>query len=60
MNIYVFIRTKRVLNDGSRSGGNLGPQVCAFLSNRSSNTRSLHLTLGIDDDTSVIYYKKCH
>lgn len=43
------------LDDGTGAGGNTGPQISALLSDGASDGRSLHLTLGVDNDTSVIY-----
>ena len=42
------------LADGTGVGGNLGPELSGFLGHRSGDSGSLHLSLGVDDDTSVI------
>ena len=42
------------LPDGAGRGSNLGPKVGSLLGNRSRDTGSLHLTLGVHDHTSVI------
>ena len=36
-------------------GGNLGPEVSGFLSDGSGDGGALHFTLGVDDDTSVVF-----
>ena len=33
----------------------LGPEVRALLGNGAGNSRASHLSLGIDDDTSIVY-----
>ena len=43
------------LPDGAGRGSNLGPKISSFLSNRTSNTGTLHFTLRVNDDTSVIF-----
>ena len=43
------------LPDGAGRRGNLGPKIGSLLRNRSSDTRSLHLSLGVHNHTSVIY-----
>ena len=43
------------LPDGAGRRSNLRPQISSFLGDGAGNTRSLHFTLRIDDDTSVIY-----
>ena len=43
------------LPDGAGRGSNLGPKIGSLLGNRSGNTRSLHLSLGVHNHTSVIY-----
>ena len=43
------------LPDGAGRRGNLRPKISSLLRHRSSDTRSLHLSLGIYDHTSVIY-----
>ena len=48
-------RISSCLPDGAGGGSNLGPKISSLLSNRSSDTRSLHLSLGVHDHTSVIY-----
>jgi hypothetical protein len=40
--------------DGTSLGGDTGPQIGAFLGDGSSDVLSLHLTLGVDDDTGVV------
>lgn len=42
------------LNDGTGAGSDTGPQIGALLTDGAGNGRSLHLTLGVDDDTSVV------
>ena len=42
------------LPDGASRGSNLRPKISSLLSNRTGNTRTLHFTLGVDNDTSVI------
>lgn len=42
------------LNHNSGVGGNTGPQVSALLSDGSSDSGSLHLSLGVDNDTGVV------
>ena len=43
------------LPDGASRRSNLGPQIGSLLRHRSSDTGSLHLSLGVHDHTSVIY-----
>ena len=43
------------LPDGAGRGSNLGPEISSFLGDGTGNTRTLHFTLRIDDDTSVIF-----
>lgn len=45
---------KRDLNDGTGAGSDTGPQIGALLTDGAGNGRSLHLTLGVDDDTGVV------
>ena len=33
----------------------LGPEVRALLGNGAGNSRASHLSLGIDDDTSIVF-----
>lgn len=42
------------LDDSSRGRGNLGPEIGALLTNGAGDTGSLHFSLGVDDDTSVV------
>lgn len=42
------------LNHNTRVGGNSGPQVSTLLGDRASDGRTLHLTLGVDNDTGVV------
>ena len=42
------------LDDSAGVGCNTGPDVGALLCNGTSDGRSLHFTLGVDDNTSVI------
>jgi len=42
------------LEDGSRVGGNTGPELGALLGDGSGNGRSLHLSLVVDDDAGGI------
>lgn len=41
--------------DGLSLRGDLGPEVGALLSDGASDVLSLHLSLGVDDDSSVVY-----
>jgi hypothetical protein len=41
-------------SNGAGVGGNLGEQLSALLGNGASDTRSLHFSLGIDNNTSVV------
>lgn len=42
------------LHDAGGSGRDLGPQIGTLLGDWTGDSRSLHLTLGVDDNTSVI------
>jgi len=42
------------LNDGAGVRGNTRPQVSALLSDGAGDGRSLHLTLGVDNDSGVV------
>jgi len=42
------------LHDGASVGGNARPQVGALLANGARDGGTLHLALGVDDDTSVV------
>lgn len=42
------------LEDRARVGGNTRPHIGALLGNRARDGRALHLTLVVDDDTSVV------
>lgn len=42
------------LNNDTRVGRNTGPEVSALLGDGASDSRTLHLTLGVDNDTSVV------
>ena len=42
------------LEDSRCRGGNLGPEVSSLLGHRAGDRRPLHLTLGVDDDTSIV------
>lgn len=42
------------LHDDTRVRGNTGPQVGALLGNGASDGGTLHLTLGVDNDTGVV------
>jgi len=45
---------KDSLHDDTGVGGDTGPQLSSLLGDGASDGRSLHLTLGVDDDTGVI------
>ena len=47
-------RELQSLEDRTCKRGNLGPQVSRLLSDRASDGRALHITLGVHDDTSVV------
>jgi hypothetical protein len=53
-----FYRTKVILNNNTRVGGNSGPEIGALLTNGTSDGRTLHLTLGVDNDTGVVFKVK--
>lgn len=42
------------LHNNTRVGSNSWPQVSTLLGNRSSDGRTLHLTLRVDDDTGIV------
>jgi len=42
------------LEDRRGSRSDLGPELSGLLGDRASDGRALHLTLGVDDDTSVV------
>jgi len=42
------------LHDNTGVGGDTGPKLSSLLSNGTSDGRSLHLTLGVDNDTGVV------
>lgn len=42
------------LEDRTSSSGNSGPEISTLLSNGASDGRTLHFTLGVNNDTSVI------
>lgn len=42
------------LNNDTRVGGNSWPQVSTLLTDRTSNSRTLHLTLRVSNDTSIV------
>lgn len=42
------------LNNHTSTGSNTGPEVSALLSDRASNSGTLHLTLGVSDNAGVI------
>jgi hypothetical protein len=46
------------LNDSSWGGSNLGPEVSAFFTDGTGDSGTLHFTLGVNDDTSVIFKVK--
>jgi len=48
----------RNLHNSAGSGGDTGPQVGALFTNGTGDGRALHFTLGIDNDTSVIFKVK--
>ena len=50
-----FLKEFKSLPDGAGRGSNLGPEISSFLGDGTSDTRTLHFTLRIDDDTSVIF-----
>jgi hypothetical protein len=52
MLIDTFFKT--ILNDNTRVGGDSGPEVGALLGNGAGDGGSLHLTLGVDNDTGVV------
>ena len=43
------------LDDGGSVSGDLGPEVSGFLSDGAGDGGALHFTLGVDDDTSVVF-----
>ena len=47
-------RSAARLDDGTGVGGNSWPDVGALLGNGASDGRTLHLTLGVDNDTGVV------
>lgn len=63
MNIFIFfvyfvlllhLDNIVYLNNNTRVGGNSGPEVSTLLTNGTGDSGTLHLTLGVDDDTSVV------
>lgn len=48
--VYALIN----LDDGTRSSGNSWPHVSTFLGNWARDSRSLHFTLRVDDNTSIV------
>ena len=57
-NVYTLILNRInicSLPDGASRRSNLGPEISSFLGDGTSNTRTLHFTLGVDNDTSVIF-----
>ena len=42
-------------HNGACTTGDLGPQISALLRDGTDNGRASHLTLGVDDDTSVVF-----
>jgi hypothetical protein len=42
------------LNDSTRGRGDTGPQVGTFLGDGTSDGRTLHFTLGVDNDTGIV------
>jgi len=51
---------QRRLNDGTSVRGNTGPEVSALLSDGSSDRTSLHFSLGVDDDSRVVFKVEVH
>ena len=49
-----YINLWTVSNNRTSIGSNFRPDISTFLSNRSSDLRSLHFSLGVGNDTSVI------
>lgn len=45
----------RDLDDGTSVGSDTWPQVGTLLGYRSSDGRTLHVTLGVDNDTSRVF-----
>jgi len=54
---YVISSTTRYmfLYDGTGSRSNFWPQICTFLTDWTGDSGSFHFSLGIDNDTSVIF-----
>lgn len=50
----LLVRSKIRLDDGTGVRGDTGPEVGTLLSDRSVDGRTLHLTLGVDNDTGVV------
>lgn len=48
------------LNNNTRVRSNSGPQVSTLLSDGTSDGGTLHLTLGVDDDTGVVLEVQVH
>jgi hypothetical protein len=44
----------KALDNGTGSGGNTGPQISTFLGDGTGDSGTLHFTLGVNNDTSVI------
>lgn len=51
---YFFVFVFLFLNNNTRVGGNSGPEISALLTNGAGNGGTLHLTLGVDNDTSIV------
>merc|ERR1711981_874517 len=49
-----MVGTLVYLNNAVRGGGNTWPEISTLLGDRSSDSRTFHLSLWVDDDSSVV------